>query len=146
MSSSSISSESTLSSDSSLSLSSDSSSSISSDSSFSSESSSSSYFGHLDAPTNLVITNTDPVAKEITITWKWVTLNHWMERVRPTGFIVERQINDETYVTLTYEIIPNEDLENEDYTYTDTLSDTDASRVFCFGQTLNYRVRVYWFT
>lgn len=112
----------------------------------SSVSSSSSNYGFLEKPWDVTMASVNPVTRTMVVEWKWTTQDHWGNYVTPTGFIVERKIGVENYTVLTYSILPNSPPTVEDYSYTDVLSDSDASKVFALGYQLVYRVRAYWVT
>jgi len=94
----------------------------------------------------VTLASANPVTREITLTWKWTTQDHWGNWVTPTGFIVERKIGTDDFSVLTYSILPNDPPSVEDYSYEDTLSENDAAKVFALGYQIVYRVRTYWVT
>lgn len=98
----------------------------------------------METPWDARLTSVNPITKTVGIAWRWKTLNHWGDPVVPTGFIVERKIGTGDYVIITYDIPPNPNPLDVDYSYDDVLSDGDAAQVLALGYQLVYRVRVYW--
>jgi hypothetical protein len=99
-----------------------------------SSSSTSSNYGYLETPTNLQITAVTPSARTISISWDWTGSVVPI----PTGFIVERQVNNGAFEIISYSVDPL------DRSYDDVMPEDVAIRVFAYGQQLAYRVKVYW--
>ena len=114
-------------------MSSISSSSISSLSSLSSQSSSTEHY--LNPPFNLTF-NTNISASTITINWDWNNSGHYV--VTPTGFIIERKINSDAWEVLSFSILPSA------RSYSDILSEANATRIFAEGLSLSYRIKAYY--